>query len=528
MKLKLVCILLFANLSIVYSQFGGGNGTEGSPYQISTAEHLASIANNINESNTYSNTYFILMNDINLTSYLSESGGGYNGGSFWLPIGNGTYYFNGKFDGNGRTIYNLKINRSGTSYIGLFGFLGGGFSGEIKNLVVTIDASGSVKGYQTVGGLIGFNQGTITNCSVSGNVEGVGYVGGFVGLLNGFIRRCSSSGTVTATNASSSRFGGFIGSNSGTIENSFSRSNVSAAGVTYVGGFAGENLSNITNSYSTGFVDATTSGTVGGFLGYYQSGTITKCFWDTQTSGKESSQGTDVTGKTTAQMKTNTTFLDAGWDAAIWNIGDGINDGYPYLDWQNTGGTPLPMELTSFSAEYRVPSVELKWQTATEVNNYGFSIERRVKSEEWKAIAFVAGNGNSNSPKSYSFVDANQPSGKIEYRLKQIDFDGKYEYSDIVEINIDTPAYFVLHQNHPNPFNPETTISYTVQAASQVSLKVHDVLGREVATLVNEFKQPGVYNSTFYTLRSSLPSGIYFYMLKAGSFTSTKKMTLLK
>jgi hypothetical protein len=537
MKLKLVCILLIANFSIVYSQFGGGDGSEANPYQISTAEHLAAIATNVSIGTTYENKFFKLMNDINLSSYLS--GDGNNGGLLWLPIGNSTYNFRGKFDGNQKIISNLRINRPSTNNIGLFGMINGGVNCEIKNLGVTIDASSAVIGQQNVGGMVGDNRGTIENCYVSGNVIGYSYVGGFAGFQGGFIRKCYSTGSVSKGTISNNYFGGFIGGNSGTIENCYSKSNVSAASLNYVGGFAGENYyANISNSYSTGYVDANSS-YVGGFLGYYYYGDITKCFWDTETSGKSSSQGTDVTGKTTAQMKTNTTFLNAGWDAAIWNIGDGINDGYPYLDWQYTGGTALPVELTSFSAKYRVPSVELKWETVTEVSNYGFSVERASTplgmtwkstsaslSASWETLGFVQGNGNSNSPKSYSYLDPNPPNGKIQYRLKQIDFDGKYEYSEIVEVNVEAPTQFSLQQNYPNPFNPETSISYKVQAASQVSLKVFDVLGREVATLVNEFQQPGLYVKTLRA--TSLPSGVYFYRLQAGSFTSTKKMILLR
>ncbi len=210
----------------------------------------------------------------------------------------------------------------------------------------------------------------------------------------------------------------------------------------------------------------------------------------------------------------------------------------------------LPVELTSFSAECRTESVELKWTTATEVNNYGFSVERRVKSEErasmvrqnspqaalgmtWEKIAFVQGHGNSNSPKSYFFTDnlalaRDLNLNRLEYRLKQIDFDGAYEYSDVVEVKIETPTEFKLAQNFPNPFNPSTTINYQLSASSHVTLKVFDVLGREVATLVDEFKTAGTYNSTFSTLRSSFSSGVYFYQLKAGGFVQTKKFILTK
>ncbi|MBI3123887.1 MAG: T9SS type A sorting domain-containing protein [Ignavibacteriales bacterium] len=197
----------------------------------------------------------------------------------------------------------------------------------------------------------------------------------------------------------------------------------------------------------------------------------------------------------------------------------------------------LPVELTSFSAECRAQSVELKWTTATEVNNYGFNVEWRMENGEWRKIGFVQGHGNSNSPKSYSFTDnlANTLAlnhdlnlNRLQYRLKQIDFDGKYEYSKVVEVKVDVPTKTVLEQNYPNPFNPSTTINYQLSTSSHVTLKVFDMLGREVVTLVDEYKQAGTYNSTFNTLRSSFSSGAYLYQLKAGGFIETKKFILMK
>ncbi len=188
--------------------------------------------------------------------------------------------------------------------------------------------------------------------------------------------------------------------------------------------------------------------------------------------------------------------------------------------------SPLPVELTSFGAECKMQNVELSWETATEVNNYGFSVERRVMNEEWKEISFVKGSGNSNSPKSYSYTDATAPSGKVQYRLKQIDFDGKYEYSEVVEVTIDAPAKFELEQNYPNPFNPTTAISYQLSAVSHVTLKVYDVLGREVATLVNEKQNAGVYKIAFDGSKYS--SGVYFYRIRANQFIATRKFVLMK
>jgi hypothetical protein len=161
------------------------------------------------------------------------------------------------------------------------------------------------------------------------------------------------------------------------------------------------------------------------------------------------------------------------------------------------------------------------------VNNYGFEIERNVETG-WENIGFVDGHGNSNSPKNYSFKDNNLSYGKIQYRLKQIDNDGKFEYSEIVDVNIDLPLSFELSQNYPNPFNPTTKIGFRIPIGTSgiVSLKVYDILGREVATLVNEEKSAGIYEVEFNA--ESLSSGIYFYRLQTGNFVDTKKFTLMK
>lgn len=204
-----------------------------------------------------------------------------------------------------------------------------------------------------------------------------------------------------------------------------------------------------------------------------------------------------------------------------------------------SGNSVLPVELTSFTATLNNSAVELNWNTATEVNNYGFEVQRlavsnqllansqKLSANSWSKIGFVQGHGNSNSPKEYSFEDKNPQVGKLQYRLKQIDFDGAYEYSDVVEVNYDAPVNFVLDQNYPNPFNPITNISYEIPVKSNVAIKVYNVLGSEVATLLNEEKLPGRYQVEFKA--SYLPSGVYFYSINAAEYEPImKKMILLK
>jgi len=198
------------------------------------------------------------------------------------------------------------------------------------------------------------------------------------------------------------------------------------------------------------------------------------------------------------------------------------------------GGNELPVELVSFSAVVKGNEVILEWSTATEVDNYGFEVERKAPlnlsegetSGKWEKIGFVEGHGNSNSPKQYSFTDEKITAGTYKYRLKQIDNDGKYEYSSVVSIDLNAPNQYALNQNYPNPFNPSTIISYTIPINGFVTLKVFDVLGQEIITLLNEEKPVGSYEVEFNT--KGLPSGIYFYRLQAGNFIQTKKMVLMK
>jgi hypothetical protein len=193
-------------------------------------------------------------------------------------------------------------------------------------------------------------------------------------------------------------------------------------------------------------------------------------------------------------------------------------------------GEIIPVELSSFDAVQIGSSVFLQWKTASELNNYGFEIEKATDLNgtplKWGKIGFVEGYGNSTSPKDYLFKD--NPTGNTisHYRLKQIDLDGKYEYSNVVSIKINLPDKYSLNQNYPNPFNPSTTITYNLPVDADVQLKIYDVLGREVSILVNEFQKAGTYNIPFKA--EELSSGIYFCRMNSGSFNSSVKMILIK
>jgi hypothetical protein len=185
----------------------------------------------------------------------------------------------------------------------------------------------------------------------------------------------------------------------------------------------------------------------------------------------------------------------------------------------------IPVELTSFAGITENNDVILSWSTSTEVNNQGFEIQRKANGE-YKRIAFVEGNGTTTELQNYTFRDENVNAGSYYYRLKQMDFDGTFEYSGEIAVEVSQPADYFLSQNYPNPFNPSTTISYAIAEDIDVTLKVFDVLGNEVATLINENQPAGNYDITFDAAK--LSSGVYYYTLQAGEFTSTKKLMLMK
>ena len=199
-----------------------------------------------------------------------------------------------------------------------------------------------------------------------------------------------------------------------------------------------------------------------------------------------------------------------------------------------TGGTtalrlppelvPLPVELTSFTASSNGSVVNLTWTTATELNNRGFEVERKT-SVEWQNIGFVTGNGTTTDQKTFNFRDENATSGKIEYRLIQIDFDGSFSYSNTIEVELN-PTVFSLGQNFPNPFNPSTVIRYALPVAGNVTLNVYNTLGEKVAELVNGLMPAGNHSVQFDA--SKLNSGLYIYEIKAGAFTASRKMLLVK
>lgn len=186
----------------------------------------------------------------------------------------------------------------------------------------------------------------------------------------------------------------------------------------------------------------------------------------------------------------------------------------------------VPVELTSFTANYFGNEVELNWSTSTETNNLGFAVERKTTNTNWSEIGFVRGNGTTTEPNFYSYSDNSLSSDKYFYRLKQQDFDGSFEYSNITEINVTNVSEFALKQNYPNPFNPSTTIEFNIPEQGLVNLSVYNMLGEKVATLANELMEGGNHKLNFNA--SNLASGIYLVKMSSGNFSSVIKINLLK
>jgi hypothetical protein len=373
----LALVILMIKTNLMAGGFAGGTGTAKYPFQVSTAAQLDDVRNYMGS--TY---YFILINNIDLTTYLASGAGWTKWGALgWLPIGTDIDPFQANFNGKGFEIIGLKFDRSGVNYLGLFGSIGA--DGDVSDLGVRSNSSFSLKGENYIGVLCGsLNSGIISDCYTVGKIAGHNYLGGLIGTNTaGTIQNCKTNSDVTGTYF----IGAFTGSNAsgGTINNSFADGSVTASNdaggftgyitestisdcysfatvsqpvntYTIFGGFAGINHRGvITNCYSTGWVKFNgTTQTYLGFCGFIDTGTgylMSGNFWDTETSGATSTVGI-AAGKTTTLMKTCGTFTAAGWDFMDettngsednWGINAAENNGYPFLAWQGYENNPM-------------------------------------------------------------------------------------------------------------------------------------------------------------------------------------------
>lgn len=212
----------------------------------------------------------------------------------------------------------------------------------------------------------------------------------------------------------------------------------------------------------------------------------------------------------------------AGFDTIIGSTGN-LSDTV-LKRWDNAG----PVELTSFSTIVDGKNVNIYWSTNSEINNSGFDIERKLTaSGEWMKIAFVAGYGTTSEPKDYSYSDKNLASGNYNYRLKQLDFNGNFEYFNLKNsVRVENPVKYELMQNYPNPFNPVTRIEYSIPKDANISLSIYDNSGKLIAVIDKGYKSAGYYSIEFNA--SGYSSGVYFYKLEADGYSKVMKMTLIK
>lgn len=251
---------------------------------------------------------------------------------------------------------------------------------------------------------------------------------------------------------------------------------------------------------------------------------------DVNSGSDQFAQIANIASITFNSQGTQMTVTYNGSETYLFNISDIVD--LTYSD--SPVGSVLPVELVNFSAKLNGDKVNLTWSTASEIDNYGFEIQRanvgtsRDLSLKWETIGFVEGTGYSSSPKNYSFVDTPDinTSKKIEYRLKQIDFDGAYEYSNSVAVQLGIPDEYVIMQNYPNPFNPKTIIEYSLPEPAYVKIQVFNTIGEEVALLANQKAEAGKYSVHFDG--SNLNSGVYLCRLELNGKGSTIKMMLIK
>jgi hypothetical protein len=525
------------------NQIPGGDGSS-TPYQINGLNQLYWLSQN---SSVWSSDFEQITN---ITATATES---WDGGAGFTPIGNGSTYFTGTYDGNNYSISDLTITRNSTYNVALFG-------GVRDNGIISRTHLNNVNisGDYNVGGVVGYlMQGDVSKCSSTGSISGKRYSGGIVGAMNsGTISECFTSATINLLSGrDGDGMGGLTGYSFGTINNCYSSGNVN--GGTRVGGligYAANNTSTI-NCYSTGSVSGTSS--VGGLIGNAApedeffgdpAAVVTGCFWDTEASGNATSDA--GTGKTTSEMKTMSTYTDAGWDFAdetingtdnYWGMNNNEHDGYPFLSWEdythNYSDIPLPVVLASFEAFSVKGKVELTWTTESETENLGYVLKRKVNGTDWREIASylsdasLVGYGTTCEKHDYAFTDCDVIAGQTyEYKLSDLSESNEITELAVVEVTVDasddlTPADFGLTNAYPNPFNPVLTIEYNLTEDAQTRIRILNLTGQTVAVLDQGYRNAGSYELQW---QADNASGIYFVQLQSGDQLDFQKVLLVR
>ncbi len=531
MKKTVLCLLLIT-LSIILC-FGltptptapsAGDGSSGSPYQITSLQNLYWIAQNSGEWGKY----YIQTANIDATGTSGWDGGG------WTPIGT----FTGSYNGNGHTITGITIDRTDAGGQGLFASKGSG--GTVSKLgVINASITVSIGSWQEDFGILaGSNNGTIEQCFTTGSITISGSaadVGGFVGENHGVIidnkkpiTNCYSKVEVRTTIYNTEhRYGSFVGyASSGSIGNCYSTGNINDS--SYNSGFAGNYNSYVDN---------------------------TSCFWHENSGETSSISGTK---KTIEEMKnattTNNIYLTAGWDFKgettngtneIWNIGNGRNDGYPYLSWEySSDPATLPVTLSSFTGIYTASNmVSLVWTTQSESNMIGYHVLRADDQELLHAhivTEHIIPSVNFSTEHSYSFTDKNiAEESEYYYWLQSVEMDGSICYYGPIRVNTGSiivtppsiPVMSKLHNAYPNPFNPSTNISFEISSPERVKIDIYNAKGQLVKQLVNREYSDGRHSQIWNgkdTQGKPCGTGTYYYTMQAGKLNQTKKMMLIK
>lgn len=522
------------------NQIPDGDGST-TPYQINGLNQLYWLSQN----SAYWSSDFEQIIDITATA--TES---WDGGAGFTPIGNFSIKFNGTYNGNDHTISGLTIDRATTDEVAFIGWTSNG--SDISSLNLShVDISGD----GSSAALVGYNMdGNVSKCSSTGTVTGVNYVGGLVGqIANGTISECYSTASVSG---SGQYVGGLNGLMAATVRDCYATGNVS--GNSNVGGLIGGAFGGTTtsNSYSTGSVSG--SFNVGGLIGYAApeddfsgdpAAAVIACFWDTEVSGNATSGA--GTGKTTIEMKTLSTYTDAGWDFAdesvngsndYWGINNEQHSGYPFLSWEdfthNYSDTPLPVCLAIFEAKNDKGAVKLIWTTESEIQNLGYVLERKTGGMNWVQVASylddvsLEGHGTTTESHDYSYTDNDVIAGQIyEYRLSDVSESNDVNVLKILSITVNTEEIisadkFGISKAYPNPFNPALKICYSLTEAAQTSVTILDLQGKAIVTLSNTYQNAGSYELQWQA--EDMASGMYLVEVVSGDKKDLQKVILSK
>jgi len=398
---------------------------------------------------------------------------------------------------------------------------GNGLPSTVNNVTIDNSSGVTLDGSTTINGALTLTSGNLTLGSNNLTLGASATVSGSPSASNMIV--ATGSGELRKTFAGTGSFTFPVGDNTVTAE--YSPVTLDFTSGTFSSAYAGVKLVNAKHPNNTSSTD---------YINRY---------WTVTSSGISSFScnasfvyvGADVAG-------TEGNLYCGSWGGSSWTLLNAVNTGTKTLsgsvssfsDFTGGESAALPVQLTSFSATANRLDAVLRWATATEVANFGFEIERRTiqnaeqRKKNWKRVGFVEGAGTSNAPRDYSFIDKNVAPGRYAYRIKQIDHDGTFEYFGDAEVEIGlAPKKFALESNYPNPFNPVTTIEFTLPEDGRAVLSIYNTLGQQVAVLFNGEGFAGRIVQTKFDA-GRFPSGIYFSRLEFGGKALTRKMLLVR